>query len=66
MEGEEPTKKIKTEDSNALDQIKKYTNIVADTGEFTQIEKYSPEDATTNPSLILQAANKPEYKELFD
>jgi len=51
---------------NHLDQLKKYTTVVADTGDFTTMEEYKPQDATTNPSLILQAANKPEYKPLLD
>lgn len=51
---------------NQLDQLKKYTTVVADTGDFASMEAYKPQDATTNPSLILQAANKPEYKHLLD
>jgi len=38
---------------NKLEQLKKLTTIVADTGEFEEIKKYKPTDATTNPSLIL-------------
>ncbi len=53
--GEEPSKKIKT-DETELDQLKKHSIVVADTGQFALIEKYSPQDSTTNPSLILQAA----------
>ncbi len=52
--------------ANHLDQLKKYTTVVADTGDFTTMEEYKPQDATTNPSLILQAAAKPEYKPLVD
>lgn len=52
--------------ANHLDQLKKYTTVVADTGDFTSMEEYKPQDATTNPSLILQAASKPEYKPLVD
>lgn len=48
-----------------LEQLKKLTTVVADTGEFEEIKKYKPTDATTNPSLILAAANKPEYKPLI-
>src|SRR5438552_10547418 len=44
-----------------LDQLKKYTRIVADTGDFGTIKAYAPEDATTNPTLILKAAQMPEY-----
>ena len=40
---------------NKLDQLKKMTVIVSDTGEFEEIKKYHPSDATTNPSLILAA-----------
>ncbi len=49
-----------------LDQLKKMTVIVSDTGEFEDIKQYHPTDATTNPSLILAAASKPEYKALLD
>ncbi len=52
--------------ANHLDQLKKYTTVVADTGDFTSMEEYQPQDATTNPSLILQAAAKPEYKHLVE
>ncbi len=51
---------------NHLEQLKKYTTVVADTGDFTSMEEYQPQDATTNPSLILQAAAKPEYKHLVE
>lgn len=49
-----------------LDELKKMTTIVADTGEFEEIKQYKPTDATTNPSLILAAAGKPEYQALID
>jgi transaldolase len=49
-----------------LDQLKKMTTIVSDTGEFGEIQKYHPTDATTNPSLILAASIKPEYQFLID
>ncbi|MGJ8677839.1 MAG: transaldolase [Akkermansiaceae bacterium] len=52
--------------ANHLDQLKKFTTVVADTGDFASMEEYKPQDATTNPSLILQAASKPEYKPLLD
>lgn len=52
--------------ANHLDQLKKFTTVVADTGDFTTMEEYKPQDATTNPSLILQAAAKPEYKPIVD
>ena len=51
---------------NQLDQLKNMTTIVADTGDFEAISKFTPEDATTNPSLILKAAQMPEYKYLVD
>ena len=49
-----------------LEQLKQYTTVVADTGDFRQMEEFSPQDATTNPSLILAAANKPEYRPIID
>ena len=45
-----------------LSSLKDFTTVVADTGDFEAMKQYQPQDATTNPSLILQAANKPEYK----
>uniref|UniRef100_A0A1I8IXU7 Transaldolase n=1 Tax=Macrostomum lignano TaxID=282301 RepID=A0A1I8IXU7_9PLAT len=50
----------------ALEELKKYTIIVADTGDFDAIKTYQPTDATTNPSLILAAAKMPQYKQLVD
>lgn len=41
------------------------TIVVADTGDIASIEKFKPDDATTNPSLILQAAKMPQYEELL-
>lgn len=49
-----------------LDQLKKYTTVVADTGDFRQMEEFAPQDATTNPSLILAAAAKPEYRPIVE
>jgi transaldolase len=49
-----------------LDQLKQFTTVVADTGDFESMKAYQPQDATTNPSLILQAAAKPEYKHLVE
>jgi transaldolase len=49
-----------------LDQLKKMTVVVADTGDFETMKEYKPRDATTNPSLILAAASKPEYAYLVD
>lgn len=47
--------------SNKLSQLKAFTTIVADTGDIAAIKEYMPEDATTNPSLMLKAAQIPEY-----
>ena len=47
-----------------LTQLKEMTTVVADTGDFEAISQYSPEDATTNPSLILKAAQMPSYESL--
>ncbi|MDF9389648.1 transaldolase [Vibrio sp. 1151_11] len=52
--------------SNKLEQLRKMTTVVADTGEIDAIKKYQPEDATTNPSLILKAAQIAEYAPLID
>ena len=49
-----------------LDQLKQFTTVVADTGDFESMKQYQPRDATTNPSLILAAASKPEYAYLVD
>ncbi|MFC3024600.1 transaldolase [Vibrio zhugei] len=52
--------------SNKLEQLRKMTTVVADTGEIEAIKKYKPEDATTNPSLILKAAQIPAYAPLIE
>src|SRR5271169_523775 len=49
-----------------LDQLKKFTKVVADTGDFESMRAYKPQDATTNPSLILAATEKPEYGYLLE
>ncbi len=49
-----------------LDQLKKFTKVVADTGDFETMREFKPQDATTNPSLILQAAQKSDYAALVD
>jgi transaldolase len=49
-----------------LDQLKKFTTIVADTGDIDSIKQYHPTDATTNPSLILAATKKAEYQHLIE
>lgn len=54
------------EDMNQLEQLKQYTTIVADTGDFQSIKAFEPRDATTNPSLILKAVQKDEYKPLLE
>lgn len=51
---------------NLLDQLKIYTQVVADTGDFASIEVYKPVDATTNPSLIFAASQNPLYRPLID
>ncbi|MDP0589558.1 MAG: transaldolase [Candidatus Endonucleobacter bathymodioli] len=52
--------------SNLLDQLKSMTKVVADTGDIAAISRYSPVDATTNPSLILKAAELPAYADLLN
>jgi len=49
-----------------LDQLKALTTVVADTGDFASMKAFQPRDATTNPSLILQAASKDEYRPLVE
>lgn len=50
---------------NQLEQLKQYTTVVADTGNFQQLAQFKPQDATTNPSLILKAVLQPEYLRLL-
>ena len=50
---------------NQLDQLKQFTTVVADTGNFKQLAEFAPRDATTNPSLILKAVQQPEYAPLL-
>ena len=50
---------------NQLDALKQFTTVVADTGDFKQLGAYQPQDATTNPSLILKAVQKPDYAPLL-
>ena len=47
---------------NQLDQLKQFTTVVADTGDFASLKQFAPRDATTNPSLIFKAAQMPEYQ----
>ena len=52
--------------STQLDQLKQFTTVVADTGDFASLKQFAPRDATTNPSLIFKAAQMPEYQFLID
>ncbi|MFT4267219.1 MAG: transaldolase [Xenophilus sp.] len=51
---------------NQLEALRQWTTVVADTGDFRQLAQFRPQDATTNPSLILKAVQKPEYRPLLD
>merc|ERR1712226_659733 len=51
---------------SALEQLKEVTTVVADTGDFESMKKFKPQDATTNPSLILAAASMDSYKHIVD
>jgi len=51
--------------ASQLDQLKQHTTVVADTGDFKQLAQFTPQDATTNPSLILKAVQKPDYAPLL-
>lgn len=51
---------------NQLEQLKQVTTVVADTGDFQAMQAFTPRDATTNPSLILKAVQKDEYKPLLE
>jgi transaldolase len=51
---------------NLLESLKQYTTVVADTGDIDAIAEYKPQDATTNPSLLYAAAQKPEYRHLVE
>jgi transaldolase len=50
---------------NQLEQLRQFTTVVADTGDFESMKAFRPQDATTNPSLILQAVGKSEYRHLL-
>jgi transaldolase len=52
--------------ANLLEQLRKYTVVVADTGDIDSMEKFRPQDATTNPSLITAAAQLPQYQPIVD
>jgi transaldolase len=62
----EPAHKQAVPTLNQLEQLKKLTKVVADTGDFATLKEYAPTDATTNPTLILKAAQMPEYKVLVE
>ncbi len=49
-----------------LDQLKQFTKVVGDTGDFESMREYAPQDATTNPSLIYAATQKQQYAHLLD
>ena len=51
---------------NQLEALRQWTTVVADTGDFRQLAQFRPQDATTNPSLILKAVQKPDYRPLLD
>lgn len=51
---------------NALEQLRQFTTVVADTGDFHAMRAYAPRDATTNPTLIVKAVARPEYARLID
>jgi len=52
--------------TSSLDQLKKFTTVVADTGDFQSIKVFKPQDATTNPSLLLAASSLPAYSQLVE
>lgn len=66
MLDEPQAKKQKVESFSQVEQLKKLTTIVADTGDIEAIRKFKPQDATTNPSLIFKAATMPAYSNLVD
>ena len=51
---------------NQLEQIKKFTKVVADTADFESMKEFKPQDATTNPSLVYSATQKEQYSYLLD
>lgn len=52
--------------ASQLDQLKQFTKVVADTGDFESMREFAPQDATTNPSLILAASGQPQYAHLIE
>ncbi len=51
---------------NLLESLKRWTTVVADTGDIEAIARHRPQDATTNPSLLLHATQQPQYQDLVD
>ncbi|WP_457424401.1 transaldolase [Roseateles sp. P5_E7] len=51
---------------NSLDLLRQHTTVVADTGDFDQLAQFKPQDATTNPSLVLKAVQQPRYRALLE
>ncbi len=51
---------------NQLDQLKQFSSVVADTSDFRQLAQFAPQDATTNPSLVLKAVQSPTYRPLLE
>jgi transaldolase len=51
---------------NQLNQLKQFSTVVADTGDFQQLAQFAPQDATTNPSLVLKAVQSPTYRPLLE
>src|SRR5579872_3028973 len=62
----QPAKTEAAQLPSQLDQLKQFTKVVADTGDFETLKEFAPQDATTNPSLILKAAQMPGYKHLVE
>ena len=61
-----PTPLSDTNTMNALEQLKQFSTVVADTGDFQQLAQFAPQDATTNPSLVLKAVQMPAYRPLLE
>merc|ERR1712179_281034 len=59
-------RKVVQNAQNSLEQLKAHTVVVADTGVLEDIKKFRPQDATTNPSLVLRALSGPDAKSYFD
>src|SRR5438045_9408747 len=63
---EEPKEKTGAQQLNQLEQLKKFTKVVADTADFESMKAFKPQDATTNPSLVLAAIQKQNYAHLLE